>query len=200
MKKLINQKSITSKLELLEKIIKKPTEYINNSDVLNALASQSSLAKFADEKLKITGCSLNTFKSNAEKIVPGGFSAFDRQRINALEKLTTKRKTEKNKPSIGTRQHYINKTKQLEMQVNSLQKDNILLSVLICNLRASLKTMAFSSINRKVEYQRLNESITAKLSLLNFQTENEVMEIPKELANDVLNLINKHKKSKSSES
>lgn len=80
--------SIQKKLKLLIDALNAPEKY-SDLPIAKSLTTQSALAKFSDPKIGIFGCSLNSFKSASDLVIPGGFSVIDNLRKQVLKKLDT---------------------------------------------------------------------------------------------------------------
>lgn len=81
--------SIHARIECIKKILGNPLNSSTDRIFINALKSQSGLAKLSIKDLGITPMSLNTFKSKANEMLPGGFAVIDSLRIEALNLLKT---------------------------------------------------------------------------------------------------------------
>ncbi len=80
-----NGKRVEKKFHLLIQVLKKPQDYRNHSELEKALRRQSTFSEFSDSALELEGCSINTFKSFANAVVPGGFKVVDNLRLQALK-------------------------------------------------------------------------------------------------------------------
>lgn len=80
-----NAKHVEKKFHLLVAVLEKPQEFRTHSILGKALRRQSTFSEFSDRELEIDGCSINTFKSCADAIVPGGFKVIDNLRLQALK-------------------------------------------------------------------------------------------------------------------
>ncbi|QHF03868.1 MULTISPECIES: hypothetical protein [Pseudomonas syringae group] len=84
-KKNQNAKHVEKKYHLLVSVLQKPQDYRTHSVLGKALRRQSTFSEFSDPELELAGCSINTFKSCAEAVVPGGFKVVDNLRLQALK-------------------------------------------------------------------------------------------------------------------
>ncbi len=81
--------SIHARIECMKRILRNPSNNSTDGMGITALKSQNGLAKLSIKDLGITPMSLNTFKSKANEIFPGGFAVIDSLRIEALNLLKT---------------------------------------------------------------------------------------------------------------
>lgn len=160
----LNQKTLLATKDLLIDIIKNPTEYKSNTMLLKTLKSQRNLANAEDETRGIFPCSLNTLKSCAESLLSGGFLELDGLRINARNALESSMVG--SKANSKTRTGLTHRVKELEAQIEVVEKSNFLLTSLVDEMRDALKEMAFKTCDNKIisDYQDLNKRIEAKLS------------------------------------
>lgn len=56
------ENSIQSEIDLLQLIINKPNNYINDNDIKTAISSQKNIAKYSNREYGIISLSLNTHK------------------------------------------------------------------------------------------------------------------------------------------
>lgn len=80
-----NAKHVEKKFHLLVAVLERPQEFRTHSILGKALRRQSTFSEFSDSELGLNGCSINTFKSCAETVVPGGFKVVDNLRLQALK-------------------------------------------------------------------------------------------------------------------
>ncbi|MGF6091582.1 hypothetical protein [Pseudomonas sp. 18173] len=81
--------SVHKKFCLLIDILKAPEKHETMQMIRDALITQQKFAKLSDPENQIIGCSLNSFKSAADIVIPGGFSAIDKLRQRVLKKLSS---------------------------------------------------------------------------------------------------------------
>lgn len=75
-------------IDILVDTAKHPEKYISDNNYLNSLRSQGGLCHLSIPERHIFPISLNTFKHYCQQFAPGGFSAINRLRLDALEALT----------------------------------------------------------------------------------------------------------------
>lgn len=129
-----NASSLNATLALLRNIITNPDKYRHDDELLDALKTQSRLARYQNPGAGIKGMSLNTFKAIANSDAPGGFSQFDSLRRQALEKLTQFQAD--TGLSDNTQASKKRKLKRLDSDVDVLKAANLVL------LRAVGKALA----------------------------------------------------------
>ncbi|MFV8387334.1 hypothetical protein ACNO5E_24840, partial [Vibrio parahaemolyticus] len=72
-----NQLKTLKTRDFLKEIIKSPKSFYEDKELLKKLKSQGGLAKFESQERNIEPCALNTFKTNADEVISGGFSEID---------------------------------------------------------------------------------------------------------------------------
>ena len=90
MKKFDNyevEKSIQSEIDLLQLIINKPNNYINDNDIKTAISSQKNIAKYSNSEYGIISLSLNTHKLYVNKYSNMTYTQFNDLRIKALSNV-----------------------------------------------------------------------------------------------------------------
>lgn len=160
-----NHKKVTETKALLLEIIKNPEDFKTTEPLKLALKSQMAIAKFTDEDRGITPCSLNTLKSASERILARGFTELNELRINAKNAIVDA--VEGEKANKSTRTGLKHTVSDLEAKLNTINKSNFLLTMMVTELRADLKNMALSdsSIEQKEEkYREVNRKVETKLS------------------------------------
>ena len=110
------------------------TDFVSGGDSfpIEALKSQSSLAHYSNSSIGIKGCSLNTLKTKANALIPGGFKELDVQRRKALvyaNKLSTNSATRSGRSKFDLGQ----KITSLNKDVSCLEEDLLTLSVALEN-------------------------------------------------------------------
>lgn len=160
-----NQEKILNTKKLLLKVIESPEKYRNNESLLGALASQSKLAKYSDESLKIVACSLNTMKNIADSLLDRGFAELDELRKNArdcvLEVECDNAENEKTKSGA------VRKSKRLELELDETRRSNFLLSLIIKELRCKIKQIAESDDSKELRidmYKDVDEKVELQLN------------------------------------
>lgn len=82
-----NIDSITNLQSLLLRVCASPLIFLGNVELVTALNSQHSLAKYSNLEEGITASSLNTHKRLSKEIIKDGYSGLDALRCRALEAL-----------------------------------------------------------------------------------------------------------------
>ncbi len=160
-----NQKKIIETKALLLEVIKDPIPFKDDADLTTALKTQAGLAKYYNEERDIGLCSLNTFKANAESLLDRGFIEIDELRINSKDAIEGA--IIGSKPLKNTKTGLRHKVDALEVERDTLQKNNFLLSTIINGLRGELKEMAHSTgtvKQRQEKFNIVNKVVEAKLS------------------------------------
>ena len=160
-----NYQKITNTKALLLEIIKNPEDFKTTEPLKLALKSQMAFAKFTDEERGIEACSLNTVKSASERILDRGFTELNDLRINAQDAIMAAIKEEK--PNKTTKTGLKLTVSDLETKLDITKKSNFLLTMIISELRAELKEIAFSSNSKKQneeKYREVNLRVKAKLN------------------------------------
>jgi len=116
-----NQKSLINTDLLLQEIIKDPQNFSGNETLISALSSQSSLAKHKDVERFISAVSLNTFKTIANELIPGGFLSVDRRRMRARELLQLA--PIRGAQALRTKKSLEQKVALLELQIQQYEYD-----------------------------------------------------------------------------
>ena len=100
MKKFDNyevEKSIQSEIDLLQLILNKPNNYINDNDIKTAISSQKNIAKYSNSEYGIISLSLNTHNLYVNKYSNMTYTQFNDLRIKALSSITITLASKKNK-------------------------------------------------------------------------------------------------------
>ncbi|EKO3895391.1 hypothetical protein P0F23_002839 [Vibrio metschnikovii] len=163
-----NQIKVLETEKLLRGIITSPAEFKDDAELLEALKSQTGIAKYQDHKRTIEPCSLNTLKSNAETLLERGFLSLNELRLNAKwaieEALHNERLSKSNKQTVVGLRH---KVEELESQLDAAQRSNFLLTVMVSELRSKLKELANHEgtvEERQKKYRDYNKKIEAELN------------------------------------
>lgn len=163
-----NQTTVLETEKLLTEIITLPVEFKDDEELLNALKSQSALAKYQNQGRNIASCSLNTVKSISETLLDGGFLSLDKLRIKAklaIEAVHLDEKAAKGKkPTVVGLRH---KVVELESELDVAQRSNFLLTVIVSELRSKLKQLAVheGTVEERQELYRVhNKKIEAELN------------------------------------
>ncbi|EJG0668825.1 hypothetical protein C4G32_RS18970 [Vibrio parahaemolyticus] len=166
-----NQIKVLETEKLLREIITSPAEFKDDEELMEALKSQSGIAKYQDQNRTIESCSLNTLKSNAESLLERGFVSLDELRISAKLAIEAARLEEKaskgNKTTVVGLQH---KVAELESELDAAQRSNFLLTVMVSELRSRLKQLAQpeKTLEERQEiYRRCNQTVEAQMNYIN---------------------------------
>lgn len=146
----INQQSLRATMNFLLDLIKNAAKYKYEDELKEALRTQGNLAKYSNEKKGIVSCSLNTLKVNAELAFIGGFNELDEKRKSALLALKCfeEKKTTYNK---NTRHDLQQKIRELQLDINILEKRNLLLTSLAYEILNTFEHHAVTSKDPKLE-------------------------------------------------
>ena len=115
---------------LLREVINDPMSHSENKDLLFALGSQGSLAKYSYTERGIFGSSLNTLKRRSDVTTVGGFAALDSLRKAALTALT-KKSVQSTHPGRGSKAYLVEKVENLEGTIQTLKEDLLLLTFVL---------------------------------------------------------------------
>lgn len=163
-----HQVKVLETKKLLTEIINQPLNYNESEEITLALKSQGGLAKYTDVRQGILSCSLNTLKGVSESLLDRGFGELDQLRLNA--KRAIEAATENTKEHKSSRLGLLSRAKNLEEQLEGMQKCNFQLTVIISELRSELKRFAYakeeSAEQKKLKYEELNKIVEAKLSFI----------------------------------
>ncbi|WP_212752660.1 MULTISPECIES: hypothetical protein [Vibrio] len=138
-----NQLKTLKTRDFLKEIIKCPKSFYEDKELLKKLKSQGGLAKFESQERNIEPCALNTFKTNADEVISGGFSEIDdlrRKAVNALELEIKGKKSRK-----GSTHTHAGKQQRIDEQkkeIEALQRENMLLTALVRESRSKMKAIA----------------------------------------------------------
>ena len=160
-----NQRNIIETKALLLDVIKEPISFKDDAALIQAVKTQKGLAQYNNEERKIGLCSLNTFKSNAEMLLDRGFLEIDELRINAKDAI--EEAIIGCKPLKNTKTGLRHKVDAVEVERDTLQKTNFLLSMIVNELCGELKAMAHSTDSvkqRQEKFNHVNKTVEAKLS------------------------------------
>lgn len=127
-----NDKSILNLHRYLIDIIKNPSSF-NDSIDLSSLKSQGSLSKIENKEYEVLPTSLNTLKRRTPDLLPCGFTELETLRNQAYEAIFSFRNP--NPPKI---KDPTDKIKQLELEIESLKRTQILMTTLFLD---NLKTI-----------------------------------------------------------
>ncbi|EHH3741630.1 hypothetical protein J7075_004039 [Vibrio parahaemolyticus] len=170
-----NQIKVLETEKLLREIITSPAEFKDDEELMEALRSQSGIAKYQDQSRTIEPCSLNTLKSNAESLLERGFLSLDELRINAKlaieEALHNEATSKGNKPTIAGLKL---QKEELKAELDAAQRSNSLLTAMVIELRSNLKQLANheGTVEERQElYREHNRKIEAQM---NFTLNGEV--------------------------
>ena len=125
-----NTRSVTALADLMRDVLSDPCRFCGNTVLVAALGSQGRLSKYSDESCGIRPSSLNTVKRIAEKCIPGGYEAFDRLRLGALEAIE-KEEAKLERSNKRTKQGLDRRLKESEHVIQQQRQDMLLLTLLI---------------------------------------------------------------------
>lgn len=137
-----NANSVYVLRDLLCAIAATPQKFSDDEDILKAVKSQGALAKlqyrfeYAGVMATKDSMSINTLKTYAAKLLPGGFQGLDELRLNAITALASihEQGTPSNK---RTRYGLLQRTEEHEEQIAQMEKTNFaLLQGLISAMQA----------------------------------------------------------------
>lgn len=117
--------SVHKKFCLLIDILKAPEKHETTQMLRDALITQQKFAKLSDPENQIIGCSLNSFKSAADIVIPGGFSAIDKLRQQVLKKLNSAPPPPERADTVRSLQE---KNKRLQGNIKNLEEHILRLS------------------------------------------------------------------------
>ncbi|CED59188.1 Putative uncharacterized protein [Moritella viscosa] len=164
-----NQQKILRTHELLNEIIKKPEPFLQDGELKTALVSQGSLAKYINKERGIVACSLNTYKTASESLLPRGFVEINQLRVvanNTINDTKSKTKTASAKRRVAALEEKVN---DLDSQLKSEKKMTVLLTLTNTELLSKLKELAYSTDSveaRESAYKDAEQSFKAKLAYL----------------------------------
>tara|TARA_R110002051_G_C8700331_1_gene494300 strand:+ start:725 stop:1285 length:561 start_codon:yes stop_codon:yes gene_type:complete len=116
----ISNRSVLARVGYLESIIQSPVEHRENMALLTALKSQSGLAKLLVSEASISPMSLNTLKSRANDLLPGGFTTIDHLRRQAAKSIHDSTVVKPASSSSVTKQDLKDKVKAQERTISQL--------------------------------------------------------------------------------
>ncbi|MFV8456445.1 hypothetical protein ACNO5M_15240 [Vibrio owensii] len=138
-----NQLKVLRTQDFLKEIIRSPKQYKEDKTLLKQLKSQGGLARFESEERDIKSCALNTFKAHADQVIRGGFEKIDQLRKNAVNAIEFEIKGKKTrKGNVMTAIGQKNRIKAQEMEIEALQRENLILTALVREARSTMKTIA----------------------------------------------------------
>jgi len=164
-----NQQKLLRTHELLKEVIKNPESFRQDNELKIALVSQGSLAKYINKERGIIACSLNTYKTASESLLPRGFVEIDQLRVaakNTINGTKNKTKTATAKGRIASLEKKVN---NLDSQLKSEKKMTVLLTLTNKELLTKLKQLAYSTDSveaRKLTYKDAEQSFEAKSAYL----------------------------------
>jgi hypothetical protein len=175
--KEINQTKIIETIVLLKEVITNPLAFKDDESLIKALKSQGGLAKYKNEERHIVLCSLNTFKTNSDRLLERGFLSLDELRNNA--KFAIEGAHQETKANKRTQTGLKLIIANLEEKLEASQLDNIMLMSLIWELGSKLKKLSEHEgaiEERKELYRVYNNVIRSKIesSKIEQLSDNEV--------------------------
>ena len=127
------ENSIQSEIDLLQLIINKPNNYINDNEIKTAISSQNNMAKYFNKEYGIVSLSLNTHKLYVNKYSNMTYIQFNELRIKALSSISI--------TSTGKK----NKIEELKSENNNLKINNLILVKIIYDLKSTISNLALST-------------------------------------------------------
>lgn len=177
-----NQQKILRTHELLNEVIKNPELFRQTDELKIALVSQGSLAKYIDKERGIIACSLNTYKTASESLLPRGFVEINQLRVAAKNAINGKQpKTATAKGKIASLEKKVN---DLGSKLESEKKMTVLLTLMNDELLSKLKQLAYSTDSaevRKSTYKNTEQSFKTKLDYLLYEEITNAYHLPKKL-------------------
>lgn len=134
-----NKKSIKATLEFLRELLSSKSSDLISHELLEALKSQGTLAKYENASKGIKGMSLNTFKMLANEEISGGFPRIDELRKQVLNKLQTGQLDASQKASKASKTR---DKHSLEDELGHLRAANIVLLRAVANALNDLRSGA----------------------------------------------------------
>lgn len=125
-----NSQSLLAIRDLLNDVKNYPEKYLENSSIIEALRSQSLLAKFSDKSKNIYASSINTHKRIAQNLLEGGFESLNKLRTSAQMALASSAHTKK-LANKKTRFGLLQKIALLDSEKQMLREDLLLLTLAI---------------------------------------------------------------------
>lgn len=160
-----NQLKVLKTRDFLKEIIKEPKSFYEDKELLKQLKSQGGLAKFESQERNIEPCALNTFKTNADEVIGGGFNAIDDLRKNAVNALEAEIKGKKSrKGSLSTHAGKQQRIDDQKDEIEALQRENMLLTALLRESRSKMKALA---MHKGSEKERWEAYLTANHQIQN---------------------------------
>ncbi|SAK43047.1 hypothetical protein AWB77_00527 [Caballeronia fortuita] len=124
---IVAETTSTKRLLLLLQIAAQhPSLFATREALRKSVVSQGALARFGDESLNISPCSLNTLKAHARAELGGGWAALEHARHSAQFALTERLANEHGEvtPGRGTKAELENKLARLTHRCEQLKSDN----------------------------------------------------------------------------
>lgn len=123
-------KSVIAWENLLKTVCEKPSGFVDDAALREALKSQGAFAKFSRSEMGIEGSSINTQKRHGYVIL-GGFDALDGLRLKA--KALVDAQAERSTRRYGSRANLEQSIRELREEVESLRED-LMLSTQVISL------------------------------------------------------------------
>lgn len=160
-----NQLKVLKTRDFLKNVIGSAKEFKEDKELLKQLKSQSGLAKFECKDRHIEPCALNTFKTNADEFIGGGFATIDKLRKQAVNALEYEIKGNKSRKSnLSTHAGQKKRISEQKKEIEALQKENMLLTALLRESRSKMKTLA---MHKGTEDQRWEVYLVANQQIQN---------------------------------
>lgn len=152
------ENSIQSEIDLLQLIVKKPKNYINDNTIKYAISSQKNMAKYSNNDYGIISLSLNSHKLYVNKYANMTYNQFNELRIKALFSISKIPATKKNK------------IEELKAENNNLKINNLILIKIIYDLKSTISNLALKT-NSKYTIDEINNKLKQFEKLLNHANE-----------------------------
>ena len=152
------ENSIQSEIDLLQLIINKPNNYINDNEIKTAISSQNNMAKYFNKEYGIVSLSLNTHKLYVNKYSNMTYIQFNELRIKVLSSISI--------TSTGKK----NKIEELKSENNNLKINNLILVKIIYDLKSTISNLALKT-NSKYTIDEINNKLKQFEKLLNHANE-----------------------------
>lgn len=156
--------SVSNSITLLRNIIESPSDYNENMELLSKLKSQGDFATYSNSEIGIISVSLNTHKKYADILLDNGFEEFNHFRKRALKKLTKLEQVVSN-PKNYSKQYYMDLTGEQKDYIDTLKKENYMLTIMVDELRSKLKQYIYNpSEDPERDFSDINRIVIKKLN------------------------------------
>lgn len=165
MTKKIRLNSTQSLKQLLEDVIKSPTDFLDNQLLIDSLTAQGKLAAFEDASRGIKKCSLNTLKERAAREFITGFMELNNKRTSA--KLAIKAAQNiKNKPKPDSIDGLKDEKRKLKYELQKVHERNVMMTHFMIQIQRAAEAVVEKPYceKTKIHYHRELEIIYTKLA------------------------------------